>query len=484
MFQGAKELRVYIENTEKPTLNEFAATHAQIITSTEHTLKRLINLWKVRFSFIVKRYRPTLSVKELITVDHAIWKQFDSSTAELSRSLLFQWYFLLQDKSDYLDTYLKQNDLAIERIRRKSNDRIPDALEKLSVSLLENFDLISNTEKNVLKMSLSYIVDLIDDDIAKIYRRFIPEYYFDLWQQKEAAMQIEGNEREIIESTVDEFISQFSTSIKSAKRFVLQQQIELLDNENATKKKVVNMLQQIVMLLERDEQKMQKADYVGFVKQLLLDVFKGTPLVAVIGETGAKCTVDVQKYNANNFLGAANSTHIVSSSPISSSSTNADTSSCKLRKIHPRKIDLRIIGEKQQEIAFCEFKTHNAGKDLLQHQESKAIRLNQCIIKKHGLVNPITSINWKGWHGTMYQIVGCDGFCLATKLCDVLIPSDRRLVDSRIKSLVLSLFSWKSMLCSLNDEVSKKINEVGVKRKMYEDMPHTLLSPKHPSSLQ
>ncbi|KAI8355683.1 hypothetical protein BD560DRAFT_406953 [Blakeslea trispora] len=201
----------------------------------------------------------------------------------------------------------------------------------------------------------------------------------------------------------------------------------------------------------------------------------------MIGETGAKCTIDVQKYNSDNFSGAANSTYNASmpSSSRSASRTATALTSSEKRNIFPRKIDLRILGEDQQELAFSEFKSHHAKKPLIQYQESKSLRLNHCIIKSNKLQQPVVSINWEGWNGTMFQIVDCGGFCLAKKCADLLIPSDRRLVDSSLKDLVVSLFFWKSSLCSLNDFIFRNNNKVGSKRKHYEDMPHTLLSPKH-----
>ncbi|KAI8373271.1 hypothetical protein BD560DRAFT_96506 [Blakeslea trispora] len=330
-------------------------------------------------------------------------------------------------------------------------------------------------------MSLSYIIDAIDPDMLAVYERVIPQEYFQLWQENEVEILVEAAEEATITSVVDEFLRHFSDSTKAAKKYVLSKYLELVDNEGTTEQKVINLLNQIFMLTERKDKYMQEADYVGFVKQLLLLVFEDTDLSIVIGETGAKCTVDVQKYNSDNFSGAANSTYNVSmsSSSLSASSTGANLRFSEKRNISPRKIDLRILGDDEQELAFSEFKSHDAKKALVQYQESKSLRLNHCIIKSNRLQQPVISINWEGWNGTMFQVVDCGGFCLAKKCADLLIPSDIRLVDSSLKNLVMSLFFWKSRLCTLNDFIYRQNNKAGSKRKRYEDMPHTLLSPKH-----
>ncbi|OBZ84773.1 hypothetical protein A0J61_07179 [Choanephora cucurbitarum] len=203
MYTGAKELRLYVQKNTRPTLNEFVATHSSLIDGSQHTLKELINLWKTRFSNAVKKYKPALRVDQLIIIDYTVWNQFKTEAVEESRSLLFQWYHLLQEKSDFLDTFLNQNSEQIELIRNNTEDNVQVFLQKLSISLFDRFDSLTSVELNVLKMSLSYIVDIIDNDMLAVYKRFIPQQYFQLWQEDEVEISVEAAEEVIITSVTD-----------------------------------------------------------------------------------------------------------------------------------------------------------------------------------------------------------------------------------------------------------------------------------------
>ncbi|KAI8374942.1 hypothetical protein EDC96DRAFT_572079 [Choanephora cucurbitarum] len=207
----------------------------------------------------------------------------------------------------------------------------------------------------------------------------------------EVEISVETAEEAIITSVVDRFLCHFSDSTKAAKKYILGQQLELIDNEGTTKAKVVNLLNQIIMLAERKDKDIQEAKYASFVKQLLLFVFEDTSLSVLFGETGANT------YNT--------------SMPSSSRTTFASTSNGK-RKIFPRKI-----------VSLMKI-----SKNLPSVTSSRTM-----------LQQPVVSITWEGWNKTMFQIVDCGGFCLAKKCADLLIPSDRRLVDSGGVSSLLEI---------------------------------------------
>ncbi|OBZ83845.1 hypothetical protein A0J61_08109 [Choanephora cucurbitarum] len=78
------------------------------------------------------------------------------------------------------------------------------------------------------------------------------------------------------------------------------------------------------------------------------------------------------------------------------------------------------------------------------------------------------------------SIVGWpDGYCVAKKEGSIHVPNDERLIAPHLEDMDVALFKLKAPLSTLNDEIFVKPSNGQRKRKSYDDMPHTLLSPEH-----
>ncbi|OBZ88574.1 hypothetical protein A0J61_03376 [Choanephora cucurbitarum] len=79
---------------------------------------------------------------------------------------LFQYfYFASEDKP--LDGFLEQNKTTLNAFRDMKTSNKKALIDQMSLKMLENYERLTDNEKNILKLSLSYIVDLSGDSTNK-----------------------------------------------------------------------------------------------------------------------------------------------------------------------------------------------------------------------------------------------------------------------------------------------------------------------------
>ncbi|OBZ83711.1 hypothetical protein A0J61_08244 [Choanephora cucurbitarum] len=482
MYPGGKELRHYVKTASNPTLVEFMENHSNLVDSEELTLLQLMQVWRDRFIAMLKKYHPNLRSEGRVTCDINVWKKLKVCVSNDIRSILFQWLYILEEKkSEDLPAFLGEKQEQIDALKSSDSDDVCAALDKLSINLLEGYTDLTCLEKEVLKLSLSRIVDLVDADFESYFRQHIPARHFDSWSNLSTASQLGEQEEAKLRELCQDFAQRVQTSFRAARKHVLLKRAEFEEegDENSLEAKAYELIDAVTTIAkQKNEDNLQEADYVAWVKRLVQVVFRRSPLKIAIGETAAAATKPIAEYNQSNYSGSTSSVFASSSSsfPLPSSST-------RKTNYNGRKIDLKVTGDNDQELSFWEFKTNDASQATLQKQESKTLRLAQCLQKtlksSFSVENDTLCVTWAGWSGTVCRLYQQDGYCVAKRELDISIPNDERLIGVHLENAILALFELKEWLLSLNDEVFVQSSIRQRKRKSYEGMPHTLLSPKH-----
>ncbi|KAI8083966.1 uncharacterized protein B0P05DRAFT_535644 [Gilbertella persicaria] len=401
MYTGAKELRLYVKSADNPTLNEFIEKHFDIIESEDCTLRQLMVKWRDRFTSMLKRHRPNINVGTHIVCDINIWKRLKTYSTNDLRSVLFQWMYILEEKkSEDLPAFLEEKKETIEALESYDGDEVPTLLDKLSLSLLKKYNDLSCIEQNILKLSLSRIIDLVDEDFAEYFKQHIPVHHFGMWSNLKKENELTEEEQAKLKEIAQDFAQRAQSDLKAARKYILLKRVDYEEEQECSLEAMAYKIIDNINTLMKDNNNnhVQKADHVAFVKQLFQIVFRGTNLKIAIGETVAAATKPSITYNESSFSNSKDSVFISKST--SSLLAHTSSSSSRRKDYTGRKIDLKIIGDDDQELSFWEFKTRNASQKSLQHQESKTLRLTQCLQKSvksaFDLKKDIMSITWSG----------------------------------------------------------------------------------------
>ncbi|RCI01865.1 hypothetical protein CU098_001439, partial [Rhizopus stolonifer] len=123
-----------------------------------------------------------------------------------------------------------------------------------------------------------------------------------------------------------------------------------------------------------------------------------------------------------------------------------------------RKIDLLVANEDGDELAFCEFKANN-NKTLIQHQQSKSLRLNQQILmkmKKRSLNEQLFFFNGKGNFGRFVVLEETgEIYCSRPSSAFIVSHNILQLDDDTIKAFI----SWKKHLLLVNKKLVAASNK-------------------------
>ncbi|KAI8077373.1 uncharacterized protein B0P05DRAFT_129509 [Gilbertella persicaria] len=335
-------------------------------------------------------------------------------------------------------------------------------------------------EQDILKLSLSRIIDLVDEDIAEYFKQHIPVHHFGMWSNLKTDNELTEEEQAKLKKIAQDFVQRVQSNLKAARKYILLKRVDYEEEQECSlEAKAYEIIDNINTLMkDNNNNHVQEADHVAFVKQLFRIVFRDANLKIAIGETVAAVTKPFITYNESSFSNSKDSIFISKST----SFRLAHTSSSRKKSYTGRKIDLKIIGDDDQELSFWEFKTRNANQKSLQHQESKTLRLTQCLQKSlksaFDLKKDIMSITWSGWSGTVCQLYEKEDFYVAKKVATLAIPYDQRLIQTKLESFLLFIFEIKASLRSLNNAIFLESSTKTTKRKTYDDMPHIMLSPK------
>ncbi|KAI8053143.1 uncharacterized protein B0P05DRAFT_308037 [Gilbertella persicaria] len=301
-------------------------------------------------------------------------------------------YFALEEDKDVEDIKEKTR-TDFEEVKALNSTHPSTQLDKMAIELLERFSSLSHSETVVLKLALSHIVSFFDDEHLAFYKNHIKnDEVWSLWEdKKKKQLDVEEEKKKIVEDVFGAVVKEAKQSLDHALKFVLKEQLELLDkNERKTFK--YQMLEAASYLLHNMEDwesnaQPSEAEVVNRVSGLLRIFFNDSDLKIKIGETTADCTKANRVHNESQFSGSNSSSYFSSHSE----STTASN-------VSGRKIDMRFMADNGIEVALCEFK-RNTDRRKLTEQQGKCCRLNVALLedlKTIDINDRIIAITWGG----------------------------------------------------------------------------------------
>ncbi|KAI8327616.1 hypothetical protein EDC96DRAFT_569666 [Choanephora cucurbitarum] len=177
MYPRGKEFCYYIKPASGPTLNRFAEEHFDLMDDEDCTLCELTNRWVLTRTERAKSHR-----------------------------LRYQ----------YLEKKTKELKKHIDALKSISGDDTSRALDKLSLRILEMYNDLTPLKEEVLKLSSSRIVDLIDADFEDYFKQHIPTY-----------SKLGAEEETKAKETSQDFIQCVNTSFSAARKHVFLQRADL-----------------------------------------------------------------------------------------------------------------------------------------------------------------------------------------------------------------------------------------------------------------
>ncbi|KAI8376839.1 hypothetical protein BD560DRAFT_391674 [Blakeslea trispora] len=411
-------LQDYLNTTEQPSLANFlekfshlfenhAATDAY--TFRKQAIESYCKVWKS----CDRKDDPLLIVHKEI-LDEVFYK--NAKTPVVVRQAMFQWYYSLCEGHDLASFNGKYKE-AINNFMSKKTTNSRALLDKMSIKLLENYDSLLPEERHVLKLSLSYVVDLIDGS-DKVYKRYIKSDLF--WKNLSVKKEeiLDDSEDSKIEEYAKDIVEACNKDVDEALVLVLEKKVELIKKKkkNTTEYQVLMVFN---YLLDNADSwlssfKHSEAELVSRLNDLLKIFFSNTAIITKIGETTSASTKQSRNSNEFNFSKSSSSNFFISGS--------ASTSTSK--SIAGRKIDI-LIKSKDIELSCCEFKA-SASKCLTSYQRSKNLRLNQEIkegLKKVNVNTQVIGLNWEGKYGYLFGLTEQNGVYVGYHLCNLIFPA-------------------------------------------------------------
>ncbi|KAI8351447.1 hypothetical protein EDC96DRAFT_567224 [Choanephora cucurbitarum] len=265
-----------------------------------------------------------------------------------------------------VEDFLAQNKEIIEGAQRLDTTNPKALMDKMSIQLLKNYQALTPNERNVLKLSLSYIVDKSNDNLS-IYQKYIMLGCF--WK------------------VVDDIKSDIKLIEEEKKN------LEAISKETACRKGVdegleVILTQQLTLIKER-----------------------------------RRFSSEYQMLQSFSYL----------------------------------KIDLIVCNDDDVEPAFCEFKSNNK-KNLVQHQVSKNLRLNQTIkvgMWKLFVDDALVFFNREGRSGRFSSLQKLDGVFVNEPKAAIVIPTKLKKLDDGYFKTFIALLEWKKHLLTVEKKMTK-----------------------------
>ncbi|KAI8369934.1 hypothetical protein BD560DRAFT_122660 [Blakeslea trispora] len=455
------DIRAFISVNESATLAEFIDTNLKSFEdhqfdSIETMLRHLKGAFEKAFLAIYPNATNVRSNIAMGQVKKAFY--YKETTAEATRNIMFQWFYLLCECHDLKD-FFEQHKGIIDHVEKSQSINPKVLIDKMSIKLLKNYDNLTASEKNVLKLSLSYIVDKSEDNIA-IYKKYIScsNFWRVVHNIKSDISLIEDQDKKNLEALSKQVLKASKKGIDESLEVVLTRQLELI-KERKRHSPEYQVLQGYSYLLHNFEawskrKKESEAEKVARINELLAIVFDNSCLTTKTGETIGRNTREIYSLNEYNFSRGSNSnynTNSMSVSPVSSSSPATVTSSHS-----GRKMDLIICNENDVELAFCEFKS-NKQKNLVQRQASKSLRLNQTIkigMWKMFVEDPLVYFNWEGQSGRFCHMQESGGIYVSEPKEAIIVPTKLKELTGDFTNTFVALLGWKRHLLSIETKVA------------------------------
>ncbi|KAI8353185.1 hypothetical protein BD560DRAFT_427019 [Blakeslea trispora] len=429
------DLDSFVRENRSCSLSDFLYQH--IDRFEKHNFSKLDNLKKHFVKLFCDAYRKAYGETEQPVSDASAedWETFflyNKTTSTAIRECLFQYfYFVCENKS--AGDFLEKNKAAFTEFKTMATSNAKTLLDKMSLKMLEDYKNLTNDEKNVLKLSLLYIVDMSADNLD-IYRKYIthPAFWKDLNSDAvditEEMNQEDRKEAEELCKLVIEVKSQ--QDIYDGLDFVLLEKSKLLrqKKQDSNKYQILQVFEYILENLDNWSKNTKKSE---------------AELVERVNTVVSIFLRDTELYTKTNY-----SMTCSSRSAMSKSESAAKAG---------RKIDMIIKNSKGQELAYCEFKAVKSPQ-LCHYQHSKNLRLNQQILFECTKVcdeQQVVAFNWEGLSGVFFVLEQKHGVTIARDANGFYVPEDLEALDDNFIITILTFIAWKQHLEKISASTKK-----------------------------
>ncbi|OBZ83470.1 hypothetical protein A0J61_08479 [Choanephora cucurbitarum] len=443
-YIGRQDLKNFILRKENPTLKSFITEYQHIITKTNcsnswHELKRL---WTKRYKALVTENRPALlaHIKKLCKVNSDLWIDAYDKVTERSaiKIKLLEW---CKDafKGEPITVDIATIESEIDAM--KEDPSLVDELSIMSLNMLKIFNDLNTIEKHVLKLVVSDIVNIRNEDyLAVLSSHLKPETMRKL---KDV-----GIDDSLDEDTKKKIKQEFDEGIKAIKDNGLAKQGR---SAAGIGPQVGNVLNFLVNKIDTWKKRMKKVDpehsadgssttkkrkldlsendILQVVKEVLETIFADTDLFWVSGEKTSLATKK-SKIENGTLSRSSNKSNIVG-----------------------RKSDLLLLNE--DETVLCAAEMKDGCSNNSSSQESKSCRITKCIRQYNSMIaggKTCVGMDWNGFQGYVYYCKAYEGIDLVLGFKQLLLPVTIEELELFGETL-LALYEMKTFLveysCSL-----------------------------------
>ncbi|OBZ84997.1 hypothetical protein A0J61_06957 [Choanephora cucurbitarum] len=441
----------YLRDNSNATLLDFVSSNITSFSShmynEKHSMK--VKLQKT-FTDVYKQHYPDRQVPSISLSNDlcANLFEYNKKTPADIRDKIFQWFYCLSESRH--EEFADADKVTLEDFLRYNGSHPRVLLDKMAIMMLKDFERLKPNDIHVLKLAMSYIVDMMNEN-EEVYRRYIKQDFF--WEIVGRCPvflnnYVEEQEAAAITSLCKRTTEAIKKSLSAAMLFVLEEQAKLV-KEDKTESSSYQVLQAFSFMLNnfktwKKTQKESETQKVCRVYDLINIFFEDSTLNVKIGETLGRTTEEACFLNEHNFSGGSSSNY--NSSGFSVSSVAAATAlSSSSASCAGRKIDMTIVDDDKDELSYCEFKATN-GKSLAQHQQSKSCRLNATIAHKMLKLfvdEHVVSFVWTGCFGEFCSLKEHEGVFVSRLVEPFVIPTQAVQLDEDIAKTFIMLIGWK-----------------------------------------
>ncbi|KAI8378963.1 hypothetical protein BD560DRAFT_32132 [Blakeslea trispora] len=490
MLNLNEALNEYLCNNENATLSEFVYSNVALFSSHDYENKEKMKI-KLQESFI-KVYKqhyldktpPSTSLPNTLCAD--LFNYNKKSPADI-RNKIFQWFYCLSESRH--EDFTSADKVILEDFLSCSGSHPRILLDKMAIKMLKNFEQLTPSDLNILKLAMSYIVNLNGNE--DVYRQYIEQSLF--WEIVDrcpafANNYIEEQEVSAISALCKRAIEAAKKSLSAGLLFVLEEQAKLL-KEDKMESNEYHVLQAFNYLLNnfktwKKTKRESEAQKVCRVYDLVNIFFEDSPLKVKIGETVGRTTKEVCMLNEFNFSGGTSSRYNSGSSSASSVAAAAavlsSSSSSLANPSSGRKIDFAVTDDKDNELSFCEFKATNT-KSLSQYQQSKTFRLN-CTIAEEMLKlygdEYVVFFVWTGDFGEFCSLKEHEGVFVSRFVEPFIVPTEIVELDDDFSKTLTMIIRWKEHLLLLSEQTKKAKKKPRRRQREYPSVCFTAVKQK------
>ncbi|KAI8339817.1 hypothetical protein BD560DRAFT_19693 [Blakeslea trispora] len=179
-YLGAKELYSFLtdKSLDDLFLQAFISKNEMLIisTSSQSSWEQLRNTWTRRYKELWKEARKNEKMKRcMVEVEEDMWKLLYSSTNVQNNleSRLFRWCEkkFKEEQEDEVESESIPAEVFL--LEEKADKSLTEQLQIMSCKLIMTFDTLTGLQKNVLKLSVSNIINFNCTQYSDEYARYL-----------------------------------------------------------------------------------------------------------------------------------------------------------------------------------------------------------------------------------------------------------------------------------------------------------------------